>query len=288
MQAAFQRYTDNAISKTINFNNEATVQDVRDAYWQVYETGCKGITIYRDGSREKQVLETKKEGSYYDQLAGKKKAVAAGGAEVATISEPVVAGVPVEMKPRPDVLSGYTYKVLTPVGSAYISINEDEEGNIFEVFINLGRAGSDITADAEAIGRLMSLAFRIPSFYSSDRIAQNVADQLTGIGGSSSAGFGPQRVRSLADAVARALREHENKKAGLVQMAAPAGPSLQAEAPASSSEAVQAGPVASTVPASTSTSSSSNLADMCPDCGNASLRFIEGCQKCEICGFSKC
>jgi ribonucleoside-diphosphate reductase alpha chain len=287
MQAAFQKFVDNAISKTINFNNEATVQDVRDAYWQVYETGCKGITIYRDGSREKQVLETKKEGSYYDQLAGKKKAVAAGGAEVAVVTDPVVAGVPVEMKPRPDVLSGHTYMVRTPVGKAYISINEDLEGNIFEVFINLGRAGSDITADAEAIGRLMSLAFRIPSFYSSDRIAQNVADQLTGIGGSSSAGFGPQRVRSLADAVARVLREHENNKVN-VATAVATGPSLQAEAPATSSEDVQqAAPVAVTAPKA-STSSSSNLADMCPDCGNASLRFIEGCQKCEICGFSKC
>jgi ribonucleoside-diphosphate reductase alpha chain len=273
MQAAFQKFVDNAISKTINFNNEATVQDVRDAYWQVYETGCKGITIYRDGSREKQILETKKEGSYYDQLAGKK--LAKGDA--------AIPGVPVEMKPRPAVLSGQTYKVLTPVGTAYISINEDQEGNIFEVFINLGRAGSDITADAEAIGRLMSLAFRIPSFYSSDRIAQNVADQLTGIGGSGSAGFGPQRVRSLADAVARVLREHENQKAGSMRTAVA---SNEADAPAAQPVAVAAAPVA--VASMSTTSSSANLADMCPDCGNASLRFIEGCQKCEICGFSKC
>ena len=114
-------------------------------------------------------------GSSTDQLAGKK---AVAGSET-------LVGVPVEMKPRPEVLAGHTYKVATPIGSAFVSINEDEDGNIFEVFVNVGRAGTDITADAEAMGRLISLAFRIPSFYSSDRIAQNVVDQLTGIGGSS-------------------------------------------------------------------------------------------------------
>ncbi|HEY2003824.1 MAG TPA: adenosylcobalamin-dependent ribonucleoside-diphosphate reductase [Candidatus Saccharimonadia bacterium] len=293
MQAAFQRYVDNAISKTINFNNEATVQDVRDAYWQVYETGCKGITIYRDGSREKQVLETKKEGSYYDQLAGKK--IKAGEGEKA------LAGVPVEMKQRPAVLHGYTYRITTPVGTAYISINEDGEGNIFEVFINLGRAGSDITADAEAIGRLISLSFRIPTLYSSDRIAQNVADQLAGIGGSGSAGFGQHRVRSLADAVSKAIRQHEaakNSGERTAQEAQLAAVGAAASVLASGGDGAQAaeaaaGAAGALTPASQpvatgSTSSSANLADMCPDCGNASLRFIEGCQKCEICGFSKC
>ncbi|HVQ44093.1 MAG TPA: adenosylcobalamin-dependent ribonucleoside-diphosphate reductase [Candidatus Saccharimonadia bacterium] len=283
-QAAFQKYTDNAISKTINFNNEATVQDVRDAYWMAYESGCKGITIYRDGSRQKQILEVKKDGSYYDQLAGKK--LAAG--------EAALVGVPVEMKPRPGVLAGHTYKVATPIGTAFISINEDDEGNIFEVFVNLGRAGSDIMADAEAMGRLISLAFRIPSVYSSDRIAQNVVEQLNGIGGSGAAGFGPQRVRSLADAVAKVLREHESTKAG-EQAAVVAGAGVADSTAASSANVADApmGPAAVAAPASTAVAASVNLGakaqtDLCPECGNASLRFIEGCQKCEICGFSKC
>jgi ribonucleoside-diphosphate reductase alpha chain len=275
IQAAFQKFTDNAISKTINFNNEATVQDVRDAYWMSYETGCKGITIYRDGSREKQILETKKEGSYYDKLAGKKSESV----------DPALVGVPVEMKARPAVLSGHTYRVATPVGTGYISINEDQEGSITEVFINLGRAGSDIMADAEAMGRLISLAFRIPTAYSSDRIAQNVVDQLAGIGGSGSAGFGPQRVRSLADAVAKVLREHEMGKNG--EQEARGAQAAQLTSMANEGDAAVAVAVAPTLTVK-STSGSAGMADMCPDCGNASLRFIEGCQKCEICGFSKC
>jgi len=276
-QAAFQKYTDNAISKTINFNNEATVQDVRDAYWMAYESGCKGITIYRDGSRQKQILEVKKEGSYYDQLAGKKMA---GG-------EQALVGLPVEMKPRPDVLSGHTYKVVTPIGTAFISINEDESGDIFEVFVNIGRAGSDVMADAEAMGRLISLAFRIPSVYSSDRIAQNVVDQLGGIGGSGAAGFGPKRVRSLADAVAKVLREHESSKAAGTIAAAVSAPSSLALADAPMTPAATAVPATTAAPASVALGTKVQT-DLCPECGNASLRFIEGCQKCEICGFSKC
>ena len=313
MQAAFQRYTDNAISKTINFSNSATVQDVRDAYLLVHETGCKGITIYRDGSREKQILETKKEGSYYDKLKGSSSNFGTGMTDAAAAAiadegaatertDKALAGVPVEMRQRPDMLRGYTYKSVSPVGTAYISINEDEGGNIFEVFINLGRAGSDITADAEAMGRLISLAFRIPTPFASDRIAQNVVDQLAGIGGSSSAGFGPQRVRSLADAVAKAIREHEMAKNGereargaqaaqLASMAAAGslagGGDGASAAGAMASVFNQSGSVA-TAERPESTSSSLDLADICPDCGNASLRFMEGCQKCEICGFSKC
>lgn len=292
IQAAFQKYVDNAISKTINFNNDATVEDVRNAYWLAYESGCKGITIYRDGSRDKQILETKKEGSYYDQLAGK----------VTKNSDKALVGVPVEMKQRPEMLAGKTYKVATPIGNAYITINEGPSGDIFEVFIGLGRAGSDIMADAEAMGRLISLAFRIPTAFDSDRIAQNVIAQLSGIGGSGSAGFGQARVRSLADAVAKVLREHEMAKNGeqdargaqaaqLASMAA-AGALMGGSDGAAAAQAAANVLTASTAqPAATALldrSESRDMADLCPDCGNASLRFIEGCQKCEICGFSKC
>ncbi|MBC7869114.1 adenosylcobalamin-dependent ribonucleoside-diphosphate reductase [Candidatus Saccharibacteria bacterium] len=257
IQAAFQEYVDNAISKTINFSNEATIKDVRDAYLMAHETGCRGITIYRDGSREKQVLEVKKESSYYDKLSG---------AKVEAVELPP--SVPINLKPRPNVLGGRTHKVTTPLGTAFISINEDADGNIFEVFINVGRAGSDITADAEAIGRLISLTFRIPSDYSSDQVAQKVISQLRGIGGSSSTGFGVDRVRSLADAVAKVIEQHQATKIKLVP----------AESDSAQSE---------TIPL-WEAPAASKLTDICPECGSASLRFIEGCQKCELCGFSKC
>ncbi|MEI6228778.1 MAG: adenosylcobalamin-dependent ribonucleoside-diphosphate reductase [Candidatus Saccharibacteria bacterium] len=261
IQAGFQKYIDNAISKTINFSNSATVEDVRDAYLMAHETGCRGITIYRDGSREKQVLETKKEASYYDKLDGSRTKEA----EVDTEYIPTAR---LKLKSRPSVLNGRTHKIMTPLGKAFVSINEDEGGNIFELFINVGRAGSDITADAEAIGRLISLAFRIPSdYYTSDQIAQKVITQLRGIGGSGSTGFGADRVRSLADAIAKVIEQHQATKT-VIQIAAEPIPTENAS--------LWEAPKANT------------LTDMCPECGTASLRFIEGCQKCESCGFSKC
>lgn len=259
VQAAFQKYVDSAISKTINFPNSATVEDVRAAYLMAHEIGCRGITIYRDGSREKQVLETKKEASYYDKLDESKT-------EKNEISEPFP-GEKIRLKNRPDVLSGRTHKINTPLGKAFISINEDNDGNIFEIFINVGRAGSDITADAEALGRLISLAFRIPSNYTSDQIAQKVIAQLRGIGGSGSTGFGADRVRSLADAIAKVIEHHQATKT-----------SLPVKEELSQTE---------TIPLWESPKLNT-LTDMCPECGTASLRFIEGCQKCESCGFSKC
>lgn len=262
IQAAFQKYVDNAISKTINFPNNASIEDVRKAYLTAHETGCRGITIYRDGSRDKQVLETKKESSYYDKLS-KTNLANVDEIEIEVITAP---SGPIRLKPRPDVLTGRTHKVMTPLGKAFISINEDQDGNIFEVFINVGRAGSDVTADAEAIGRLISLTFRIPSEYTSSQVAQKVITQLRGIGGSSSTGFGADRVRSLADAVAKVIEQHQATK-------------------------VITEPIHTEI-AETATlwsaPKSNSSADMCPECGSASLRFIEGCQKCELCGFSKC
>jgi len=259
IQAAFQKYVDNAISKTINFPNDATVEDVREAYLTAHETGCRGITIYRDGSRDKQVLETKKESSYYDKLAETK-------VEKTEVEVEIVPTAAIRLKHRPNVLNGRTHKIMTPLGEAFISINEDQDGNIFEVFINVGRAGSDITADAEAIGRLISLTFRIPSEYSPNQVAQKVITQLRGIGGSSSTGFGVDRVRSLADAVAKVIEQHQATRVVIEKV-----DEVQNE----------------TAPLWIAPKTNS-AADMCPECGSASLRFIEGCQKCELCGFSKC
>jgi len=262
IQAAFQKYVDNAISKTINFPNTASIEDVRSAYLMAHQIGCRGITIYRDGSREKQILEVKKDSSYFDKLDGSVKTK-----QVPEKSDVMVLPTSISLKHRPGVLNGRTHRISTPLGTAFISINEDEYGNIFEVFINVGRAGSDITADAEAIGRLVSLTFRIPSNFSSDQVAQKVISQLRGIGGSGSTGFGADRVRSLADAVAKAIEQHQATKVAIE----PEEPPVQNK----------------TVPLF-DPMKPDQLTDICPDCGSASLRFIEGCQKCESCGYSKC
>jgi ribonucleoside-diphosphate reductase alpha chain len=263
IQAAFQKYVDNAISKTINFPNTANIEDVRNAYLMAHKIGCRGITIYRDGSREKQILEVKKEASYYDKLD-------ASGAKVEKPEKSeILPTTPIILRKRPSVLNGQTHRIATPLGHAFISVNEDMDGNIFEVFINVGHAGSDITADAEAIGRLISLTFRIPSDYSSDQTAQKVISQLRGIGGSGSTGFGAERVRSLADAVAKAIEQHQAKKIKIDDEV--------------EEEIVQN----ETVPLFVS-DESGKTTDICPECGSASLRFIEGCQKCEVCGYSKC
>ena len=267
IQAAFQKYVDNAISKTINFSNDATIDAVREAYIKAFETGCRGITIYRDGSREKQVLEVKKESSYYDKLD------ASNSSQSAVQNPEITPETPLKLRPRPEILNGKTHRIETPLGRAFISINEDDKGNIFEVFINVGRAGSDITADAEALGRLISLTLRIPSDYSPNQVAQKVISQLRGIGGSSSTGFGTNRVRSLADAVAKTIEKHQASKLEKEEdLDEPIAEEAESQATISLFEAEP----------------KKGMADMCPECGSASLRFVEGCQKCELCGFSKC
>ena len=268
IQAAFQKHVDNAISKTVNFPNSATVEDVRSAYTMVYETGCRGITIYRDGSREKQILEIKKEGSYYDQLMGKTVSKQEGMAD--------------SLGKRPMVLRGRTYKVNTPVGEAFITINRDSRDQLFEVFVTIGRAGMHTSADAEAIGRLVSLALRRISRTDANSIARKIVGQLRGIGGSSQIGFGKDRVMSLADAIAKALAEElallESKKPKESQPE-PLPLNLVVE---SNSENNNNSPIFD------NRYPKSEIADLCPECGQATFVFAEGCKKCHSCGYSMC
>ncbi|HWP29036.1 MAG TPA: adenosylcobalamin-dependent ribonucleoside-diphosphate reductase, partial [Chloroflexota bacterium] len=178
MQAAFQQHTDNAVSKTINLPHDATVADVERAYRLAYEAGCNGITVYRDGS---------KEGVLH---------VGAGDAKAASADDPRA------MLARPKAMEGVTYSVETPLGTAYITINHDEEHEPREVFVNQGKAGSDIAPLSEAIGKLASIALRIPSPMPPRDRLREITRRLRGIGGSTSLGFGPDRTRSLPDALA--------------------------------------------------------------------------------------
>jgi ribonucleoside-diphosphate reductase alpha chain len=194
MQAAFQKHTDNAVSKTVNFSNGATVQDVARVYELAYKLDCKGVTIYRDGSRDQQVLSVAKK----EQPA----AVAAAPDKDKSTSK----------RERPKVLKGWTYQMQTGCGPLYITVNEDNTG-LFELFTTMGKAGGCAASQSEAIGRMVSLAWR------SGLQARQVIKQLQGISCHSPSGFGENKVLSCADAVAKAIQAHMSANGGKVQHA---------------------------------------------------------------------
>ena len=182
MQAAFQKFTDNAVSKTVNFANGATIDDVAKVYRLAYQLDCKGVTIYRDGSRDKQVLSTGKGKEQPPQitLAQESKLV---------------------KRERPKVLNGWTYQMQTGCGPLYVTVNQDSTG-LFELFTTMGKAGGCAASQSEAIGRMVSLAWR------SGIQARQVIKQLQGISCHSPSGFGENKVLSCADAVAKAVQSH--------------------------------------------------------------------------------
>ncbi len=183
MQAAFQKYTDNAVSKTVNFCTSATKEDVATVYRLAYQQGCKGVTIYRDGSRDQQVLSVAKA----DKLP-----------EDTVPRETKKKG---RKRERPRALRGTTYQMETGCGPLYITINEDDDG-LFELFTTMGKAGGCAASQCEAIGRLVSLAWR------SGVQARQAVKQMIGITCHKPAGFGDNRVTSCADAVAKAIQMH--------------------------------------------------------------------------------
>lgn len=185
MQAAFQNYTDNAVSKTVNFCNSATVKDVENVYKLAYELNCKGVTIYRDGSRDMQVLST----GATDKAA--KKEVLEPAASI--------------KRERPKALKGYTYQMQTGCGPLYVTINEDSRG-LFEIFTTMGKAGGCAASQCEAIGRMVSLAWR------SGVQARQVVKQLLGISCHLQMGFGDNKVLSCSDSVAKAIMQHMSGK----------------------------------------------------------------------------
>lgn len=179
MQAAFQKYTDNAVSKTVNFSHSATTKDVEDVYMLAYKTGCKGVTVYRDGSREEQVLSTKK-----------------------AQEEKKEASVKIVPKKRPPVIKGSTRLLKTGCGNLYVTINEDENGRPFEVFTNIGKAGGCASSQAEAIGRLISLSLR------SNIEPEEIVKQLKGISCHQPSWTEGGKILSCSDAIAKALEKY--------------------------------------------------------------------------------
>lgn len=258
MQSAFQKYTNNAVSKTVNLPSHATVEDVKTIYLQAYESGCKGVTIYRDQSRDEQVLSIASSHSNDEKKA----------AEAAHKIAP---------RPRPAVTVGTTAKVSTGCGNLYITINEDEQGLPFEVFMHMGKAGGCAMSQLEAIGRLVSLAFR------SGIESSSIIEQLKGIRCPSPSWEKGGRIFSCSDAIARAIEKsiQKGKKKQTGQDIPQARAGTQAPA---SPKSVNDG---SQSPSKATDLELESIVGVCPDCGGA-LWHIEGCMVCKSCGYSKC
>ncbi len=265
LQAALQAFVDNSLSKTINFPADATVEDVAMAYRLAWELGCKGITVYVTGSRDKVVLET-------HAIAREKQAT---GELEAALPQPVeqLAIWHESKKPRPRSLHGYTYNISTPLGKAFVTINENGGDQPFEVFINTAKAGSETAAVSEAIGRLISYTLRLASPVAPRERLKEVVRQLAGIGGGRSLGFGPNRVRSLPDGVAQTLADYLDQTEGLRR---------EGHAADNGHKNGQ------TLGSSLLEQPTLKIGDLCPECGQAAVVNEEGCRKCYACGFSEC
>ena len=279
VQATIQKFVDASISKTVNAPNAHTVEDVKRLYTLAYDLGCKGIAYMREGSREGVLTrkETKEE---------EKK------------EEPVnaFAGL-LEVKPRPKILQGSTYEAETPIGKAYITINTNGGNQPVEMFINVGKAGSDVTAMAEALGKLISLILRMPSSLSPMERARKIAGMLIGIGGARSLGFGENRVRSLPDAVAKVIDRHfgffpKHRLDQAATLADRVEPSDEKKEEQNADVAKLLEKIeASNQGVHTAVAPTPNrmvTVDLCPKCGEGSLVFEEACKKCYSCGYSEC
>ncbi len=311
MQAAFQEFNDSAISKTCNFANDASEEYVEEIYRLAYRLNCKGVTVYRDGSRDMQVLSTGSTARKVQEQAtssGKSEARAdlaamSGSSDrssVAAVSE--LRGQMAELetenerlrrmvheleaenlqrrqkRSRPELLKGATRRLETPLGTLYVTITEDDRGQPFEVFMSLGKAGGALMADVEALGRLISLALRsgIPM--------KEIYRQLRGISSDRVIGLGPNKILSVPDAVGIAIERWMQEKQGIQQELLPGTPA----GPETAAVVAQRGPVVGPGGEQMMLGGMQDtLSGACPDCGSQ-LEFAEGCMKCHVCGFSEC
>ncbi|OGK13897.1 hypothetical protein A3A93_05965 [Candidatus Roizmanbacteria bacterium RIFCSPLOWO2_01_FULL_38_12] len=287
VQAVIQKYVDASISKTVNAPNNHTVEDVKKLYTLAYDHGLKGIAYMREGSRMG-VLTRPSDASAIGRSASGGKAMKGKKEDEKNLPRPVSPAV----KPRPMVVHGSTYRINTPVGRAYITINTNGDNEPHEVFITVGKAGTDVFAMAEGLGRMISMYFRSTAHLPTEERINKVIDELQGIGGGRALGFGKDRIRSLPDAVAKVLTMHfehlqkqqvvnadgngnGNGKAHEVELVG------QVEQPTLIENDT-------TSPIVAAQTTQEKHYDICPDCGQALLAREEGCAKCYGCGHSEC
>jgi len=308
MQGAFQEFNDSAISKTCNFANDASEGYVEEIYRLAYGLNCKGVTVYRDGSRDMQVLSTGSTARKVQEQAtstGKAEARADLAPLTAAADRAAAADLKSQMaeleaenerlrrmvhdleaenlqrrqkRSRPELLRGATRRLETPLGTLYVTITEDDRGQPFEVFMSLGKAGGALMADVEALGRLISLALRsgIPM--------TEIYRQLRGISSDRVIGLGPNKVLSVPDAVGIAIERWMAEKQGIQQELLPGASAQVDQAPVVAQRVSYGGTGGEQMMLG---GMQETLSGACPDCGSQ-LEFAEGCMKCHVCGFSEC
>lgn len=319
MQAAFQAHVDSAISKTCNFPEGATEEYVREIYWLAYQLGCKGVTVYRDGSREAQVLSTGKTAKKVTAATGTGEAVEGSGGEqyggpaspalfdredvveelaraqdeiarLAAENERLRKELTVRqseyvkrpfVRERPTSLRGVTRKLVSPLGTMYVTINEDEKGRPFEVFAALGKAGGAAMADAEAIGRLISLALR------SGVPIREVWQQLRGISCDRAVGFGEKKVLSMPDAIGQAIEQYLSEREG-TQQTLPLPDPASPKKPNGGHQASALPRIGVEPPSVFTGRDAGGFIHTCPECRSSQLEYAEGCMKCHVCGYTEC
>ncbi|HEY4523492.1 MAG TPA: adenosylcobalamin-dependent ribonucleoside-diphosphate reductase [Candidatus Paceibacterota bacterium] len=286
MQAAFQKNVDNSISKTINFPNSATKEEVKDGFILAWKLKCKSATVYRDGSRNVQILNL---GTGENIIAPTE--ISAKG-EVRSVSKEEAKAVMQEETPmnlevdrgkleprsRPEVMAGRTYKVKTGYGNLYITINNDEYGAPFEVFATIGKSGGFYQEVSEGICRLASLSLR------SGIKVEEIITNLKGIRGPMPVYTNKGPVLSLSDAIGQILEEHAKNKEALL---------TTGQTTIEDRVGVKVGDEINETPIETNNrAKKKSIADIgsmpgCPDCGST-LQMSEGCISCRSCGFSRC
>ncbi|WP_280537147.1 ribonucleotide reductase N-terminal alpha domain-containing protein [Halopenitus sp. POP-27] len=328
VQCACQRGVDSAISKTCNFPNSASPEDMDEVYRYIYDHGGKGVTVYRDGTRSKQVLTTRaKNAEFADESEAAETIVEQieevfGGVEAFLDNEDVRAQIDAEIdglleaserptvnyaetRPRPDSLNGVTQRVETGYGKLYVTINEDENGGPFELFANIGHSGGYTNSFTEALAKVISTALR------SGVDPVEIVDELQGTRSPKVAWDKGEQIQSIPDAIGTALRRYLDDE---IDKGIPQQQSLSEleedgaeDVPATGAEQTDGGGVAADAAAGEAGPAPGTGSDVaepeqdatqdliaagespeCPECGGLSLYFSEGCKTCESCGWSEC
>ena len=315
VQCACQQGVDSAISKTCNFPNSASLEDMDEVYRYIYDNGGKGVTVYRDGTRSKQVLTTRaKNTEFADESEAVETIVEGieevfGGLEAFLENDEVRAALDAEIeslleasddptidytetRPRPDSLSGVTQRVETGYGKLYVTINEEENGRPFELFANIGHSGGYTNSFTEALAKVISTALR------SGVDPEEIVDELQGTRSPKVAWDKGEQIQSIPDAIGTALRRYlddeidkgipQQQSLDDVDAGVADGEAVDADVGASPTEQTDGGAVAADADDATDALIAAGESPECPDCGSMNLYYSEGCKTCESCGWSEC